>query len=71
MASVRPWVSARGGTGYISAVSMKLIPAASACSIWAWASDSLFCSPQVMVPSPRALMRRPVRPSGRYSMTDS
>ena len=57
-----------GGTGYISAVSMKLIPAALALAIWAKASCSLFCSPQVMVPRQRALTFRSVRPSGRYSM---
>jgi hypothetical protein len=58
----------RGGTGYISAVSMKLIPAALARSIWAKASSWLFCSPQVMVPRQRALTLRSVRPSWRYSI---
>ena len=38
--SVRPMVSLRTGfTGYISAASMKLMPAACAISIWAWASS--------------------------------
>jgi hypothetical protein len=64
--SVRPSVSARVGvTGYISAVSMKLMPWSSARSIWAWASASLFCDPQVIVPRHTALTDRPVAPSGR------
>ena len=45
-----PASSAFGGTGYISAVSMKLMPASSAQSSCACASASLFCSPQVIVP---------------------
>ena len=49
-ASVRPCVVPFGGTGYISAVSMKLTPRATARSSCACASASLFCSPKVIVP---------------------
>ena len=45
LADVAPKVSARAGTAYISAVSMKLTPCASAWSSWAWASASPVCSP--------------------------
>ena len=47
---MRPCVSARGGAGYISAVSTKFTPAATARSSCACASASLFCSPHVIVP---------------------
>src|SRR6185436_1337271 len=50
MLSVRPCVVGLGGTGYISAVSMKLTPRSTARSSCACASASLFCSPQVIVP---------------------
>ena len=56
--SVRPWVSFFGGTGYISAVSMKLMPLASAQSICAWPSLSVFCWPQVMVPRQKSVTSR-------------
>src|SRR5690606_17697271 len=64
--SVRPWVSARGGTGYISAVSMKLMPRSMARSSCAWASASVFCSPQVMVPRHTVDTSRSVPGSVRY-----
>ena len=48
--SVRPCVVAFGGTGYISAVSMKVMPSPTAWSSCACASASLFCWPQVMLP---------------------
>src|SRR5690606_12199506 len=55
----------RGGTGYISAQSMKLTPASRARSIWAKASRWVFCSPQVMVPRHRALTLSELVPRGR------
>ncbi|MNJ78462.1 hypothetical protein D3C77_762220 [compost metagenome] len=65
MVSVAPQVSAFGGTGYISAVSMKLMPAAWARRICSKPSASLFCSPQVMLPSASALTWMSVLPRGR------
>ena len=50
MVSVAPQVSARAGTAYISAVSMKLTPRSSARFRMAWAPASSTCSPKVMVP---------------------
>jgi len=67
-ASVRPCVSALGGTGYISAVSMKSTPRSRAYDNCSCASASVFCSPQVMVPSAIALTVSPVRPKGLRSM---
>jgi hypothetical protein len=43
-------LGATGFTGYISAVSTMSIPAASAMSIWRWASSSGVWLPQVIVP---------------------
>jgi hypothetical protein len=48
--SVLPCVSARCGTGYISAVSKKLIPVSVAMFSWSQASSNVFCSPYVIVP---------------------
>lgn len=48
--SVALKVSARAGTEYISAVSMKLTPRSSALSRMLCAMDSSTCSPKVMVP---------------------
>jgi hypothetical protein len=50
MVSVAPQVSARAGTAYISAVSMKLTPRSSERFRIAWALASSTCSPKVMVP---------------------
>ncbi|MNT99396.1 hypothetical protein D3C72_2422290 [compost metagenome] len=50
MVSVAPKVSALAGTAYISAVSMKFTPPASERARMSWESDSLTCSPKVMVP---------------------
>ena len=62
--SVRPTVSARTGfTGYISAVSMKVMPWSSAMSIWRCASASSVWLPQVMVPRQISVTSMPVRPS--------
>src|SRR5258706_5627713 len=61
--SVAPCVFCAGGTGYISAVSMKLIPRSSAQSICACPSASLFCSPQVMVPRQMSLTSSALAPS--------
>src|SRR5690606_8457523 len=43
---------------------MKLRPASSAISIWAWPSASVFWLPQVMVPRQISVTSRSVRPSG-------
>ena len=48
--SVAPQVSAEAGTAYISAVSMKLMPASNERSKMACESVSLTCWPKVMVP---------------------
>jgi len=58
MVSVAPKVSARAGTEYISAVSMKLTPRASEWLRMAWESASLTCSPNVMVPRQMGVTRR-------------
>jgi hypothetical protein len=50
MVSVAPQVSARAGTAYISAVSMKLTPRSSERLRMVWAVASSTCSPKVMVP---------------------
>src|SRR4029453_12611547 len=60
--SVEPWVSLRGGTGYISAVSMKFIPFLSAHAICECASLSVFCSPQVIVPRQMSETSIPLAP---------
>jgi hypothetical protein len=52
----------RGGTGYISAVSMKLMPRSSAHAICECASLSLFCSPQVIVPRQMSVTSMPLAP---------
>src|SRR5579862_1452633 len=61
--SVAPCVFCAGGIGYISAVSMKLMPRSSAHSICAWPSASVFCSPQVMVPRQISLTSSLLEPS--------
>lgn len=64
MVSVAPLVSALAGTAYISAVSMKLTPAATARSRMAWASSWPTCSPKVMVPRQTGHTDKSLRPSG-------
>ena len=49
--SESPWVSALGGTGYISALSKKLIPASEAWSRSVWLSARFSNSPNCMVPA--------------------
>ena len=57
--SVSPCVSFDSGVvGYISAVSMKLMPWSSAMSICACPSAAVFCVPQVMEPRHNALTFR-------------
>ena len=68
MVSLRPKVSARAGKEYISAVSMKVTPAATAMSSCRWASASVFCSPNVMVPRQTRLTMMSVRPRRLYSI---
>ena len=65
ISSVLPMVSsAIGLTGYISAVSTKLIPLARAQSSCACASASEVCVPKVMVPRHNSETMTPVRPIG-------
>ena len=67
--SVRPTVSTvTGFTGYISAVSMKLIPASAARSIWAWASSWGVWVPHVIVPRHQSVTFRPLRPRSSIFM---
>ncbi|MNP55375.1 hypothetical protein D3C76_1500180 [compost metagenome] len=66
--SVLPQVSAWVGVGYISALSIRLMPAASAASSWRWASASLFWWPQVMLPSPSTLTWMSLWPKVRLIM---
>jgi hypothetical protein len=68
MVSVVPKVSARGGTEYISAVSMKLMPRSTARSRMACASRSFTCSPKVMVPRQMGVTRRSLWPSWMVCM---
>jgi len=63
MVSVAPQVSARAGTAYISAVSMKLMPASSERLRMVWASASWTCSPKVMVPRQMGVTCRSLVPS--------
>ena len=63
MVSVAPQVSARAGTAYISAVSMKLTPRSSERSRMAWALASSTCSPKVMVPRQMGVTCRSLWPS--------
>ena len=69
VSSVLPCVSASVGTGYISAVSMKLMPYSStAISSCCTPSSSVFCLPQVMVPKQTSLTMRSLLPSRRLRM---
>jgi hypothetical protein len=63
MVSVEPQVSARAGTEYISAVSMKLTPRSSERSRMAWEVFSSTCSPKVMVPRQMGVTCRSLEPS--------
>ena len=66
-----PGSRAFGGTGYISAVSMKLTPCATAKSSCTCASASLFCSPQVIVPRQTSETSRSVLGNRRCFTADS
>ena len=67
--SVSPWVSALVGTGYISAVSKKLIPYSSkAMFICSTPSANVFCWPHVIVPKQTLETSRSEEPSFVYSM---
>ncbi len=68
MVSVAPKVSARVGTEYISAVSMKLMPRSSERSRMAWAVGSSTCSPKVMVPRQMGVTCRSLWPSWTFCM---
>ena len=60
--SVAPQVGALGGTGYISAVSRKLMPRSMARSMMACEVGSSTCSPKVMVPRQMGVTRRSLVP---------
>src|SRR5690554_5120676 len=68
IASVSPTVSARGGTGYISAVSKKLIPSPYALSSIRKDSFSSLQLPKLMVPIQIRLTLSPLWPTYRKFM---
>jgi hypothetical protein len=63
MVSVAPNVSARAGTAYISAVSMKFTPRSSERLRMSCDCASLTCSPKVMVPRQMGVTYRSLSPS--------
>ena len=68
MVSVAPKVSARAGTEYISAASIKLMPRSCAQSRMLCAAAWLTCSPNVMVPRQMGVTCRPLWPSCIFFM---